>query len=333
MVDVKKRQAQGTMVRGVEKADRAATSLPGQNKPRNINCMKKNFPLIFGEVLFDCFPDGRQTLGGAPFNVAWNLQAFGMSPLFISRVGEDDLGRRILEKMQAWDMNLSSLQVDSSFPTGRVSIELRGGEPRFTILPDRAYDHISAPAVTVQASPPFLYHGSLAVRNNVSRETLSLLKSDYRCPIFVDVNLREPWWEHDTVLSFLEDAAWLKLNEDEMHTLFPEGEDMEQTCSMLLDRFPMDAVFVTRGSRGASAWTRDGRSASIAPLENVAVVDTVGAGDAFSSVLLLGLTKKWPLSTTLERAQDFASAVVGQRGAVTEDMAFYEPFISRWSLQ
>ena len=77
-------------------------------------------PLIFGEVLFDCFPDGREILGGAPFNVAWNLQAFGMSPLLVSRVGDDSLGWQIQEKMKSWGMNINCLQLDPSYPTGRT---------------------------------------------------------------------------------------------------------------------------------------------------------------------------------------------------------------------
>ncbi|MBA1332725.1 carbohydrate kinase, partial [Candidatus Endoriftia persephone str. Guaymas] len=52
----------------------------------------ESHPIIFGEVLFDCFEDGSRVLGGAPFNVAWHLQALGAAPLFISRVGDDSLG-------------------------------------------------------------------------------------------------------------------------------------------------------------------------------------------------------------------------------------------------
>ena len=51
--------------------------------------MKTTRLCVFGEVLFDHFPDGRRVLGGAPFNVAWHLQAFGEAPRFISRVGAD----------------------------------------------------------------------------------------------------------------------------------------------------------------------------------------------------------------------------------------------------
>ncbi len=48
---------------------------------------------VFGEVLFDCFPNGKQVLGGAPFNVAWHLQALGDDPTFISQIGDDTLGK------------------------------------------------------------------------------------------------------------------------------------------------------------------------------------------------------------------------------------------------
>ena len=59
-------------------------------------------PAIFGEVLFDCFEDGSRVLGGAPFNVAWHLQAFGCKPLLISRVGDDPMGKLIRETMLQW---------------------------------------------------------------------------------------------------------------------------------------------------------------------------------------------------------------------------------------
>lgn len=291
-----------------------------------------SLPLIFGEVLFDCFPDGREKLGGAPFNVAWNLKALGMSPLFVSRIGDDVHGQRIRKKMKSWDMDISFLQTDPYYPTGKVMIKLIKGEPQFTILPDQAYDHISPPDNKLRDKPAFLYHGSLALRNDVSRDTLSLLKRDCQCPVFVDVNLRTPWWNSANVYTFLENVTWLKLNEDEIKTLFPGQGSLEHRCSTVLKRFNLEAVFVTRGSKGAFACTSDNLSASVEPGKNVAITDTVGAGDAFSSVLLLGLTKKWPLKTILERAQEFASAVVGLQGAVSEHKVFYRPFTSRWEL-
>jgi fructokinase len=294
---------------------------------------QKQSPLIFGEVLFDCFPDGREKLGGAPFNVAWNLQAFGMSPLLISRVGNDDLGRRIKEKMKSWDMNSSCLQVDPSSPTGTVRIDLTNGEPRFTILPDQAYDYIAPLNVNQKREMLFLYHGTLALRNDVSRKTLSLLKHEYQCPVFVDVNLRPPWWNNDDVLTLIEGATWLKLNETELDLLFPGKADMEQRCRQLLERFQLEAVFITLGEKGSAALNRNNIFSATKPQKNIAIMDTVGAGDAFSSVLLLGLMYGWPLTTSMQRSQEFASAVVGQRGAITHDKNFYKSFSDKWNLR
>ena len=291
-----------------------------------------NIPLIFGEVLFDCFPDGREVLGGAPFNVAWNLQALGLAPLLVSRVGDDSHGRQIRATFRNWGLNSEGLQVDPQHPTGRVNIELADGEPKFTILPEQAYDHIAKPDFDLHEEPAFLYHGSLALRNDTSRTTVSLLKREYRCPVFIDVNLRAPWWNGEQVYAIIEDATWLKLNDIELDALFPGSGTLEGRCRGLLERFELEAVFVTLGEEGGAVLHRNGIFSIARPQENVSIVDTVGAGDAFSSVLLLGLVRRWPLERTMQCAQDFASAVVGQRGAITHDTVFYEHFKNKWKL-
>ncbi len=293
------------------------------------NCM----PLIFGEVLFDCFSDDREILGGAPFNVAWNLQALGKSPILISRVGNDSLGKKIHEKMVSWGMNTSCLQLDTSHPTGRVRIELTNGEPQFAILPDQAYDYISPLSKNLQLEPPFLYHGSLALRNDCSRTTLALLKQDYHCPVFVDVNLRSPWWNAERVHTLAAEATWLKLNEVELDLLFPGPGNIEHRCRQIMERFNLSAVFVTLGEKGAVALSYDNLWLSTKPQENLSIMDTVGAGDAFSSVLLLGFMNDWALHTSMQRAQEFASAVVSQRGAISHDKDFYQTFIDNWDMQ
>lgn len=293
--------------------------------------MTPSAPLIFGEVLFDCFPDGREIPGGAPFNVAWNLQAFGLSPFFISRVGDDPRGDEIAEMMRNWSMDTTGLQVDPHLPTGRVEVTLQAGEPRFTILPDQAYDRIAFRLPHDLEGPGFLYHGSLALRDTTGRKTLSRIKQQAFCPIFVDVNLRNPWWSRELVLSLLEEATWLKLNEHELFTLFPKRGTLEECGRRVLERFDLNTTFITLGSRGAVAITADNGDYSVAPAQSFPVVDTVGAGDAFASVLLLGLARNWPLPTIMKRAQDFASAVVGRRGAITLERKFYTAIMEQWS--
>ena len=291
--------------------------------------------LVFGEVLFDCFPDGRQVLGGAPFNVAWNLQAFGLSPLFISRVGADDFGAKVRHAMTTWGMDTSGLQMGSQRLTGAVDVELQGSEPNYTILPDRAFDFIDAQQLPPFAPDCILYHGSLGVRNFKSEEALETIYSRIvvetpQPKIFVDANLRAPWWTPELVDKWLSRASWLKVSEKELQDIAPNGDSLDERMAQLMGALQLEAAIVTRGELGAIALSADGTRIEQVPSLTLEVVDTVGAGDAFSSVLLLGLAKGWPLSLSMQRAQEFANAVVGIRGATSDDRTFYEAFSTTW---
>ncbi len=286
---------------------------------------------IFGEVLFDCFPGGERVLGGAPFNVAWHLQAFGRSPRFISRVGTDEEGEIILQSMQRWGMSIQDLQRDQHRPTGRVIITLESGEPSYEILADVAYDFIDPSALrTLQAST--LYHGSLGLRNPLAREALERLKENKPQRIFMDVNLRDPWWQKDSVLALVAEADWVKLNHDELLQLHGGSDDIIQAATTFRHKHQLQGLVVTLGEQGVLALDGDDHAHRIAPEINLDLVDTVGAGDALSSVLILGLDLGWPLPQTIERAQAFASAIVGRRGAVVDDLAFYQSFIGAWQI-
>ncbi len=288
-------------------------------------------PVIFGEVLYDHFPDGSVVLGGAPFNVAWHLQAFGMAPRFISRVGDDPLGHRILDTLSSWGMDGSGVQLDSSHPTGTVEVTFEQSEPRFEIVPDQAYDFIDAAALPDAAAPPLLYHGSLALRNPVSRDALVRLVADSDVPIFMDVNLRPPWWQASLVRDLLRSARWAKLNASELRELASDGIDPRTRARSLQREMGLELLIVTLGEKGAMALGPKGTVSEVAPNSRDKLVDSVGAGDAFSAVVIYGLLKKWSLEDILNRAQRFASAVVGIRGATPEHRDFYAPFISDWS--
>lgn len=286
--------------------------------------------VVFGEVLFDCFPDGTEILGGAPFNVAWHLQALGLHPLLVSRIGQDRRGETVVRAMEEWGMDTACLQVDPLRPTGKVAIRLDRGEPTYTISPDDAWGHIHAPEHDLPAAA-LLYHGSLALWADDARTALAKLKDRLRKPVFVDVNLRPPWWERATVLSLLEDVSWLKLNEEEFSLLFAGRGTLRQRATDVVARLRLQALILTRGKHGATVFEQDGQQHEVSPATACRVVDAVGAGDAFSAVVLLGLVRGWAMQTTLQRAQEFASAIVGHRGATVADHTFYAPFVHRWS--
>ncbi len=297
-----------------------------------MNDFRGQRPLIFGEVLFDRFPDGSVVLGGAPFNVAWHLQAFGMAPLFISRVGDDALGRRIRDTMHAWEMDASGLQLDSTHPTGGVDIRIEDGEPAFDIVDNQAYDFIDPDAMPPLPVGALVYHGSLAVRNAGSGRALQQLQQGRDPQRLVDVNLRPPWWRRDTIMSLLQGARWIKLNEAELAQLVPEADVLQAQMRHLLEQCGAEMVIVTRGAAGAVVLVSSGEEFSVVPQDQGEIIDTVGAGDAFTSVVTLGLLRGWSLPLMLERAQAFASAITGIRGATCNDPGFYQPFIENWKL-
>lgn len=293
-------------------------------------------PLIFGEVLFDVFPDGQEVMGGAPFNVAWHLQGFGVAPLFISRVGNDRPGATVLDSMRGWGMDVDGMQVDSAYPTGRVDIALHDGGHSFDILPGRAYDHIDTHAALVaarSAAPALLYCGSLITRSPLSRASLAQLRAALDAPLFVDINLRAPWWDAARVEELIRAARWLKLNDEELASLRGGADSegaMEAQAARLRNENGIEWVILTRGDAGASCVgdiVHRGRPPRIGPF-----VDSVGAGDAFSAVTILGLLRGWDMALTLARALDFAARICGQRGATQADAALYTGLRGEWNL-
>jgi len=283
---------------------------------------------IFGEVLFDHFPDGSRVLGGAPFNVAWHLQAFGQAPRLVSRVGRDPEGNEVRAAMEDWGLATGDLQIDPQRPTGRVAVSFAEGEPAYDIVADCAYDNIEPVAAN---ACHLLYHGSLATRAAGSAAALRQLRASGPHTIFVDVNLRSPWWQQASVKALLHGAHWVKLNSDELELLAPDAAAAAAAADFLR-RYNLRGLLVTHGARGAELLMATGERLQVAPAANKEVVDTVGAGDAFAAVMLLGLLHDWPMPVVLERAQQFAGALVGRRGATVSDPTFYGKFSRQWQL-
>lgn len=289
---------------------------------------KNKTPVIFGEVLADCFPDGKQVLGGAPFNVAWHLQAFGAAPLMVSSVGKDELGAHILQSMRDWGMKTSGMYIDDARNTGIVDVQFADGEPHYDIVENSAWDNIQLPA---QAPPDgiMLYHGTLAARHQASRHALEALRQQAD-RVFVDINLRPPWFDIAGVRELARNAHWLKLNEHELAELTPRLKGFDEQLRCLHDELGVENIILTMGEAGAWLSGKAGIAAKIKPEISNEVVDTVGAGDAFSSVMLFGILHEWPLQLRMERAQAFASEIVAQRGATVSDPAFYERITGSW---
>ncbi len=297
-----------------------------------------NRPVIFGEVLFDHFPDGSRVLGGAPFNVAWHLRGFGANPLVLSAVGEDAEGREVLERMTSWDLMTHGVQADPRHPTGRVTATVVDGQNRFEIAPDQAWDFIrTGPALRVAAEDPagLLYHGTLALRGAASWQALRSLQGKIDAPSFVDINLRAPWWTREKLDWCLSTSNWIKLNDTELEELTSKPTNTFETCRdaaiALARTHNIQGIIVTRGAQGALSVLDGEQAYEAAPVPAENIVDTVGAGDAFSSVICLGLLQAWDHQTTLDRAAAFAADLCAIRGATTTDFGLYERHLAHWA--
>ncbi len=288
-------------------------------------------------MLADVFPD-RAVPGGAPFNVAWHLAAFGQNPLLISRLGDDALGARMLDDMKGWGMNAAGVQIDQNRPTGRVLVHVEEAGHRFEILSRQAFDFIDpdiATAALKGTRPELLYFGTLSQRHPDSRQALTGVLRHSSAPRFLDINLREPWYDEDTLRFSLRHADTVKLNDEELRILIgmfdAQGTGKQEQAAKLKRMFNIDRLIVTCGGDGA--WQIDGNNdiSRVAPCKKPLIVDTVGAGDAFAAACILGTLLNWPTATALERADGFAAAICEIRGAIPESREFYHPFLKEWT--
>ncbi len=284
-------------------------------------------PLICGEVLFDEFPDGKRVLGGAPFNVAWNLQGLGLAPVFVSAVGRDQAGDQVRVSMQSWGMATAGLQVSQESPTGRVQVTLDAGEPTFTILDRQAYDDIRFPSLPTSDDFWLSYVGSLAFRREPSRSTIRRLIQESGLPRFVDINLRPPWFERETVDELLAGAEWIKLNADELSWIAEAdcltGDDIGRATEKLRRRYGGRQYFITCGSAGAYAIDDAGTRLFVEAPAPAPMVDAVGAGDAFAAATIFGIDRDLAMDELLQVAVGFASRACTIQGATSQNHNHY----------
>lgn len=301
---------------------------------------------VFGEALVDDF-GSVQVVGGAPFNVARHLAGLGLTPLMLTRIGNDPAGELVRAEFSRFGMDTSGLQAADEPPTGRVLVHGNGKGHHFDILPQQAYDHIDAATaanVLAHSLADVVYFGTLAQRSAASRSALQAVLQFENRLHFLDLNLRDGQYTEACVFDALVQAHVVKVNEEELAQLFdwyshtcPSLENMacesvRMACAALMDNFSLHALLVTLGPRGAVYYGVDGACVSVAGADVPYLADTVGAGDAFAAVILLGRALEWPLTVTMERANEFAADVCSVRGAVPDDLAFYAGWREHWEM-
>lgn len=276
-----------------------------------------------GEILWDILPQGPR-LGGAPANFAYYTQALGERGIIVSKVGRDSEGEKILAKMRFHGLESKYIAIDDKHPTGMVTVKLDNrGIPQFKIHEDCAWDYLEiTPQLRKLAQQvDAVCYGSLAQRSFDSRQSIREFIAQTRsdCLRIFDVNLRAPFYASEDIDFLLRKSQILKLNEDELWILAElfqiENKQEKLIINFFFATYPIELIVLTRGERGSTLYTREKISNSSA--FPVKVKDTVGAGDAFTAAVAVGLLYHKGLDKINETANQIAAFVCTQPGAWT----------------
>ena len=284
----------------------------------NATKSSKSKVVCFGEVLWDIFPNQTKP-GGAPMNVAYHLNKFGIESKMISRVGTDNLGRDILNLLKNWGISVNNCQIDEKNPTGVVTVIANDDhEMSYTIKEGAAWDNITLSEHQIEEvkKSDALVFGTLSTRNTTSRETLYELLKHASYKVF-DINLRPPFYSREIIEHLLGQCNLLKLNESELQLLsswYSKNHLNESSCvSYLQSTYNINEVIVTKGSNGATYY--DHKNAYSFPANKVIVKDTVGSGDSFLAAFLAKKIQNETVETSMYYATALGAFVTSQEGA------------------
>ncbi|HTS12854.1 MAG TPA: carbohydrate kinase [Candidatus Limnocylindrales bacterium] len=277
-----------------------------------------------GEVLWDLLPQGKQ-LGGAPANFAYMASLLGHRGIAASRIGGDELGKELTQKLAGLGLEESFLQSDGAHATGTAAVHVDGqGQAAFEITKNVAWDFLEwTPAwERLAGEADAVCFGSLAQRSRQSRETIRKFLSASRegaLRIF-DVNLRQKFYSPEILSESLRLANVVKLNDAELpivaEQLHLEHDEERAAAESLRRAFRLRLVCVTRGNRGSLLVSESGSDEHAG--FPVRVADSVGAGDAFTAALAHHLLKGSPLRVINDAANRLGAWVASHAGATPQ---------------
>lgn len=287
--------------------------------------MSGNRPIAvgIGELLWDLLPKGKE-MGGAPANFACHAQGLGAKGIIVSRVGDDELGREIVSRLEAKGLDISFIGKDPEFPTGTVSVELdSAGGPRFTIHEGVAWDGLvlGPRHESLARETDVVCFGTLAQRSSLTRLAIRRFLAGVPdgCLRVFDANLRQVYFSRESVVESLKRCDVLKLNDAELPVLGDmlglEGGEGEKLARLVGD-FRLKAAAMTRGARGCLLCGPGGIMAEHPGYKPENLADTVGAGDAFTAAFALGLLAGESLEKIAEKANRVASYVCSRPGGM-----------------
>lgn len=282
----------------------------------------KDIIVGMGEALWDVLPEGKK-IGGAPANFAYHVSQFGLPSCVVSAIGDDALGKEILENFTSKGLNHLISAVP--YPTGTVQVEIdQAGVPQYEIKENVAWDNIpyTAHLETLAENTKAVCFGSLAQRNVVSRNTINhfldaMPQTDDSLVVF-DVNLRQGFYNKEILCNSMERCNVLKINDEELVAVsrmfgYP-GIDLQDKCWILLGKYNLKMLILTCGINGSYVFTPG--NVSFQPTPKVEVADTVGAGDSFTAAFIASILKGKSVVEAHSRAVQTSAYVCTKKGAM-----------------
>lgn len=283
----------------------SSSSAPRARPPRVVG---------LGEILWDLLPSGRQ-MGGAPANVACHAAALGAESFMVSRVGKDNDGLELVRRLTVAGVDCRALQWDDRHPTGTVRVSIDAlGQPGFEICGGVAWDFLTGDPESLlwALEADAICFGTLAQRHEVSRGSIRqfLEAAKPGCLRVFDVNLRQDYFNDEILKASLRRSSVVKLNDAELPVLSTRLGllgDVRSQLKGMVTRYGLRGVALTRGGEG-SLLGLDGEWSEHRGYP-ARVVDTVGAGDAFTAAMILGILAGWPVDAINDAANRIAAHV------------------------
>lgn len=291
---------------------------------------QKPLVVCFGEVLWDIFPTYKK-IGGAPLNVAYHLHKMNIDSHIITKLGNDDLGQKIISRLKEVKADVNHIQIDPTQKTGTVFATFDDrNEASYEFLKNSAWDFIDFKQEDydlVAKADAFVF-GTLASRTPHTRDTLHKLLEAAKYTVY-DVNLRPPHYEIGFVEELMHKADLLKMNKSELREILEHIDKLYTTehdaVRYIQDHFKCDEIIVSKGSKGGLYLHKD--TLYSFPAVEIVIRDTVGSGDSYlAGFLSAKLLRETPIGI-LKKAASLGAFVTSHSGANPEyEMEDFEIF-------
>ncbi|MCX7874558.1 MAG: PfkB family carbohydrate kinase [Melioribacteraceae bacterium] len=275
-----------------------------------------------GEILWDVYPEEKR-IGGAPFNFIYHIKKIIGNGNFISSVGNDEDGKDLTEFLSNNNFDITTIFIDKDHPTGKVLVTLNENKiPQFKMSSTASFDFLQFTEIAkkIIEESDLIYFGTFTSRSEVSRKTIQSILNIPNKKYFCDLNLRHNFYTIEFIEQALITSNVLKINEDEffkLQNILGLSKNFDSGIQGLISKYKIDLLAVTMGEKGSKLFTQ--RDYHFYSQEKIEVIDTLGAGDAFSAILCLCYLLNFPLEKTNHLANSFAAEVCKTKGAITTD--------------